>query len=226
MFGDHTNDEGITVEDVIQSYKEPAFLSYFVGLVFWVALLAYWMRYSKSPMLRRFAWGTCGGSITGAQNFLKDSLTILKDVTQQQPPAPIPLLFYVFLACAAGTAFSGLLILTACMKRYDATYSAASFVGSFVVSASIMATAHYNTFQELEGLVNDILYPSGLMILMIGVYLLVRESADNNTDNSSDHAVVEEGQEDDDSEVGTEFLEHVASDTGRRLLLTIFSSPL
>lgn len=202
VFGDHTNDEGVTIDDVKKSYQEPAFLLYFVGLIAYVALLGYWMKYSPSAVLRRFAWGSCGGSITGAQNFLKDSLTILKDAKQHQEP--LPWFFYVFLASAAGTAFVGLLILTACMKRYDATYSAASFVGSFVVSASIMAMAHYNTFAQLEGLANDILYPIGLVVLMIGVYLLVREFAagnDEEGEGDADEVCLNEEDEKQESEV-------------------------
>ncbi len=104
---------------------------------------------------------------------MKDSLTILKAAGAASVPPPW--FFYLFLALAGGTALVGLLILTACMKRYDATYSAASFVGSFVVSASIMSSAHYNTFASLEGIVNYILYPLGLVVLMVGVYQLVSE---------------------------------------------------
>ena len=77
---------------------------------------------------------------------------------------------------AIGTAFAGLLFLTACMKRYDATYSSAMFVGSFVVSASIMSAIHYDTFQHLQSLWNFVLYPAGLVILMAGVYILVVET--------------------------------------------------
>jgi drug/metabolite transporter (DMT)-like permease len=178
IFGDHTNDNGVTVEDVRKSYLQPVFLLYFVVLLVYVLVLGYWMKYSTSPVLRRFSWGSCGGSITGLQNFLKDSLTILKDTSKQQQQQPLPAFFYLFIFGAAGTAFAGLLILTACMKRYDATYSAASFVGSFVVSASVMASVHYNTFGELKGLANYILYPTGLIVLMIGVYILVRDSSD------------------------------------------------
>jgi hypothetical protein len=36
-----------------------------------------------------------------------------------------------------------LLCLSSCMKRYDATYSAAMFVVSFVISASLMSAVHY-----------------------------------------------------------------------------------
>jgi uncharacterized membrane protein len=71
------------------------------------------------------------------------------------------------------TAFGGLLLLTACMKRYDATYSAAMFVGSFVIMASIMSAVHYNTLQHLDGVVSLIFYPTGLAILMSGVYMLI-----------------------------------------------------
>jgi drug/metabolite transporter (DMT)-like permease len=184
IFGDHTNDDGVTVEDVRKSYLEPVFVLYFVMLLAYMLVLGYWMKYSTSPVLRRFAWGSCGGSLTGPQNFLKDSLTILKDTAKHQQP--LPWIFYLFIVGAAGTAFGGLLFLTACMKRYDATYSAASFVGSFVVSASIMASAHYNTFGELEGVANYVLYPTGLVMLMIGVYILVRKSSGDAEEGDGD----------------------------------------
>ena len=65
------------------------------------------------------------------------------------------------------------------MKKFDATYASASFVGSFVVSASIMAAVHYDTFTQLSGFLNYLLYPSGIIVLMVGVYLLVQESSDS-----------------------------------------------
>jgi len=144
--------------------------------------MAYWINYSESFSLRRFAWGCSGGAITGAQNFLKDSLTIIKATDSQTKLSPT---CYPFILLAAITGFAGLLFLTACMKRYDATYSAASFVGSFVVSASIMAAVHYNTFAQLYGIVNYILYPSGIIVLMIGVYLLVIESNESSEEIES-----------------------------------------
>jgi hypothetical protein len=105
------------------------FLCYLIGLALYVMLSVYWIRCSKSPILRRFAWGSCGGAFTGLQNFLKDSLTIHKATPHD---GSYPWCFFLFVLLAAASAFIGLLMLTACMKRYDATYSAASFVGSFV----------------------------------------------------------------------------------------------
>eukprot|EP00578_Thalassiosira_sp_NH16_P028250 CAMPEP_0181095552 /NCGR_PEP_ID=MMETSP1071-20121207/10574_2 /TAXON_ID=35127 /ORGANISM="Thalassiosira sp., Strain NH16" /LENGTH=122 /DNA_ID= /DNA_START= /DNA_END= /DNA_ORIENTATION= len=72
------------------------------------------------------------------------------------------------------TAFAGLLFLAACMKRYDATYSAAMFVVSFVVSASLMSSVHYHTFEHLDGIVNYLMYPLGLVTLFLGAFVLVR----------------------------------------------------
>mmetsp|Transcript_20746 Transcript_20746/g.45178 ORF Transcript_20746/g.45178 Transcript_20746/m.45178 type:complete len:382 (+) Transcript_20746:258-1403(+) len=175
IFGDHTNDEGVTVEAVQMSYRKPAFILYFVGLIVYAIVLVYWINRSESFILRRFAWGCSGGAITGTQNFLKDSLTIIKAT---EPDQKLPLIFYPLCLLGAGTAFTGLLVLTACMKRYDATYSSASFVGSFVVSASIMAAVHYDTFQELDGVLNYVLYPCGIFVLMVGVNVLVRESSE------------------------------------------------
>lgn len=184
IFGDHTNDEDVTVEDVKTSYKKPAFIFYFCGLISYLILMVYWINYSQSSTLRRFAWGCSGGAITGAQNFLKDSLTIIKARDAEQK---LSLIFYPLSFMAAITAFVGLLFLTVCMKRYDATYSAASFVGSFVVSASVMAAVHYNTFAEINGVLNSVLYPSGIFVLMVGVYLLVRDYSEcRQGDDSTD----------------------------------------
>ena len=122
--------------------------------------------------MRRFAWGVAGGSITGFQNFLKDTLTILKAIPSE---AKIPYFLLGFLAfMAIFTALSGLIILTLCMKRYDATYSASMFVGSFCISASIMSAIHYHTFAHLSNnVVNYVGYPTGLVVLLTGVYLLM-----------------------------------------------------
>jgi hypothetical protein len=62
------------------------------------------------------------------------------------------------------------------MKRYDVTYSAAMFVGSFVLSASIMSVIHYDTFDHLRSAASYVMYPTGLVILIGGVYMLVQES--------------------------------------------------
>lgn len=157
-------------------------MAYFFGLTIYVMVMAYWINFSENFFLRRFAWGCTSGAITGPQNFLKDSLTVIK---ASDPQEGLPLIFYPLFVLAGTTAFVGLLILTACMKRYDATYSAASFVGSFVVSASIMAALHYNTFTQLSGVLNYILYPSGIIVLMIGVYLLVKESTESTREDDS-----------------------------------------
>jgi hypothetical protein len=108
---------------------------------------------------------------------LKDALTVLKasPVENKLPPP----LFFVFFICAAASAFVGLLLLTLTMKRYDATYSAAMFVGSFVVSASIMSEMHYHTFSHLTSTVDIVFYPAGLTMLMIGVILLAGQVDDS-----------------------------------------------
>jgi hypothetical protein len=142
-----------------------------------MGLLAYWIKFSDNIILRRFAWGSSGGAITGLQNFLKDALTLFRI------SGSVSWLLAFFALMAGATAFSGLLMLTCCMKRYDATYSAASFVGSFVVSASIMSAVHYKTFSDLGSLKDYILYPFGLLVLLIGVLVLVRDSGEPDGEN-------------------------------------------
>ena len=94
------------------------------------------------------------------------------------------MILFIFLAVA--TAFGGLLLLTACMKRYDATYSSAMFVGSFVVSASLMSAVHYRTFQNLNSNVDYIFYPVGLCVLMIGVFILVQETNEHSAEEEEE----------------------------------------
>jgi hypothetical protein len=104
---------------------------------------------------------------------LKDALTIVKGLSPGDP-SPV-LLLTVLILLAAGTAFGGLLLLTACMKRYDATYSSAMFVGSFVMSASLMSAAKYDTFDNLGHGRDLVLYPAGLATLIAGVCLLISD---------------------------------------------------
>lgn len=148
----------------------------------WMALLFYWiLQPTETNVLRkRFVWGVAGGSITGLQNFLKDSLTVLKAVHIEQESSQVdgtyPVFFFVLIGLAVTCAFVGLVILTACMKRYDATFSSAMFVGSFVISASAMSVIHYQTFQHLTSWMSLLMYPTGLVVLMGGVYMLLQES--------------------------------------------------
>jgi predicted permease len=197
------------------SYFRAPFLLYFAGLALWMLLMFHWMRdRSVSPTLKRFAWGISGGSITGLQNFLKDSLTIVKANNKDKMPGQGLSWFLPLLGTMAiVSAFSGLLLLTACMKRYDATYSSAMFVGSFVVSASIMSACHYNTFAHLESMWNIILYPAGLLILMGGVYMLLKETKEAVADDDDDD------DDDDDASDSTDErseLETTPSKTRRR----------
>ena len=160
-----------------------------------MGLLTYWIKFANSSMLRRFAWGSCGGAITGLQNFLKDSL-VLFQVSESVS------WFMVFCVIMAGaSAFCGLLMLTACMKRYDATYSAASFVGSFVVSASIMSAVHYKTFQGLKGAWDCAMYPFGLGVLMVGVMILARENREAELEIQEDEEVPSIRRNSEDSQV-------------------------
>lgn len=163
----------------VSSYQAPLFQFYFVMMLAWIFALSYIMikRPTRNPFLKRFAWGVSGGSITGFQNFLKDSLTIIK--ASNESGESFPILLYIFAFFAILSSFGGLLFLTACMKRYDATFSSAMFVGSFVISASIMSAMHYNTFSNLEGIWNWIMYPLGLIILMIGVKMLVNATSES-----------------------------------------------
>ena len=74
------------------------------------------------------------------------------------------------------SALGRLFILTACMAKYDATYSNAVHAGSSVVSCSIMSWIRYQTTP-----VNAYFYVCGLIVILCGVAVLVKES-DNDSD--------------------------------------------
>lgn len=166
--GDHTNNNNITIVEIEHSYRNPYFIGYFVALFLWLLLLFIAINFG-SPTLRRFAWGVSGGSVTGLQNFLKDGLTMLSIVPHNQH---YPFFLYMIVISGFLSSIIGLILLTACMKRYDVTYSSSMFVGSFVLSASIMSAIHYKTFKNLQSLWNYFFYPIGVIILLSGVILL------------------------------------------------------
>ena len=80
IFGDHTNDGEKSIDDVRASYIDTSFLAYLGCMMLWMGVLGYVIMRKSSKFstktFRRFAWGVAGGSITGLQNFLKDSLTV------------------------------------------------------------------------------------------------------------------------------------------------------
>ncbi|GKY98250.1 hypothetical protein MPSEU_000782700 [Mayamaea pseudoterrestris] len=182
LYGDHTNDQNVTVDDVRKSYSHAPFLLYFAGLSLWLAVMVRWMSNGNRAM-KRFAWGVAGGSISGQQNFLKDALIVLKATRHHHSDSfhhHLPWWVFLLVALSITSAFSGLLLLTACMKRYDVTFSSAMFVGSFIVSTSLMSVVHYDTFQNLHSVTSCVLYPIGFLVLMSGVGMLVLEADDGN----------------------------------------------
>mmetsp|Transcript_18424 Transcript_18424/g.25350 ORF Transcript_18424/g.25350 Transcript_18424/m.25350 type:complete len:405 (-) Transcript_18424:50-1264(-) len=168
--GDHTNIASLTLEDIRRQYVEPQFLAYFVGIVVWITILVLVINHCNSGW-QRFAWGMIGGSITGVQNFIKDSLALLHGSDGSHFPPQL----FAMLFLAGLLPLTGLLLLMQCMKRYDALYSASMFVGSLVVSSSIMAAVHYHTFDNIDRR-GAFYYPVGLLTIISGTVTLAVES--------------------------------------------------
>jgi hypothetical protein len=164
----------------VSAYKDPFLQGYFVAEIVYLATLYYLIRSPAHRGLKRFAWGMAGGSVTSLQCFLKDALTVLK-TSEDKRPWKLPWSFFFLLLLAIGTAVAGLMILTACMKRYDATFSNAMNAGAFVVSASIMSAVRYDTFGNLGSNLSRVLYPFGLGVILVGLVVLVRNTHDTTT---------------------------------------------
>ena len=121
--------------------------------------------------------GTTSGVFCGSPNFLKDALSIAKACRASNQA--LPWYFYLFAILAAVLGIIGMFVLNRCMKIYDATFSVSMFVGSLIISVSIMAEIHYHTFEHLTGWIGYIMYPTGLVVLLIGIYLLVSDIPDD-----------------------------------------------
>jgi len=179
--GDHTNLYSIDVQTLERQYSDPLFLSYFACMILWVVLLVH-LSNNGDATLRRFSWGVIGGSITGMQNFIKDALAVLhyhhrrhennSSSDDENQDYYYPFQLYLLLGMAGIISLTGLLLLMACMKRYDATYSSSMYLGSTVLSASIMSAVHYHTFHHLTTIIKTISYITGLFILLIGCVIL------------------------------------------------------
>ena len=101
----------------------------------------------QHSLLKKVAFGFIGGTITGFQNFLKDALTIFDATIKHESDnssipftgtggiddSHLPSIFFLFVLLAILTSFIGLLCLASCMKRYDATYSAAMVLRKVMV---------------------------------------------------------------------------------------------
>ena len=176
LFGDHTNAGNMDVDDVIASYVDPSFVVFMFAMFSIITTLLLIIRhFPTTSLLRKVAWGCLGGAITGFQNYLKDSLTIFKET--REDGGILPPMFFILFILAMTTGFAGLLCLSACMKRYDATYASAMFVVSFVITASSMSAVHYHTFAGIDGERAIVVYLFGLSVLIYGATILVKPQA-------------------------------------------------
>lgn len=173
LFGDHTNATKMSPLDVRAQYSNPSFVAYFVGLSLWVVFLCTLIRHG-SPRSCRWAWGVIGGSLAGTSNFVKDAMALGGSGSFDSTISS--LCFYGLLLCAMILSISSLILSVECMKRYDATFSSASFAGADVISVSVMAAIHYHTFRNLVGMENYVLYPMGLLITVVGCAVLAFET--------------------------------------------------
>lgn len=155
-----------------------------------VALL-YCINISPHAVLHRFAWGIAGGFVTGNQCFVKDALTVLK-LSEDKRPWKLPWTFYILVVLAIATAVSGLTILTQCMKRYDVTFSNAMNSGAMVVSGNIMSAVHYRTFSNLSSKYSPTMYPTGITIVLVGIWILVRHTKEKAVQEEDDEDTIAE----------------------------------
>ena len=175
LFGDHTNIGPLSIDNVREAYLEPEFVSFTIAFLGWMALLV-GLIHSSSASEQRFAWGVIGGSVAGVQPFIKDALAVISGLQQDNVPLEqYPSGLFVLLLLAGVLPLIGLVLLMQCMRRYDASYSGSMFVGSMIVSVSVVSAVRYHTFDHLNGFSDAVLYVLGLCILTSGCVVLACE---------------------------------------------------
>lgn len=181
IFGDHTNEPEMDLFDVIQKYSDPYFVTYFFFFSLWIFFLLAQTEWGN-PFWRRSAWGAVGGSLSGGtSNFIKDAMALGSSQVITDFITYYMLLSGLLLA-AAVLSISSLILSLECMKRYEASFSCASYTGAMMFSVSIMSAVHYNTFSHLEGWLNFAFYILGLVVTMSGCLTLAQEPVDSEKD--------------------------------------------
>ena len=171
LFGDHSNARNMDVNEVIESYQDPAFIVLMVFMLSFIGVLLFIIRkFPTTSLFTKLAWGSLGGAIVGFQNFLKDTMTVFS----ASQGGPLPAIFYILFIMAIVIAITGIYCISASMKRYDATYASAMFVASVVIATSLMSAVHYNTFEEINGVGAVVMYLLGLAVLIYGAAILVK----------------------------------------------------
>ena len=175
IFGDHTNTEVLDIDQVRQAYMEPEFISYIIGMFGWLFLLGGMICFGSTTD-NRVAWGLVGGSVTGVQPFIKDALAVVTGLRIDRIPiSDYPREIFVLFLLSAVIPLVGLALLMGCMKRYDATYSSSMFVGSMIMSVSVMSAVRYKTFEHIDCMWSATMYVFGLCVLVGGTVILACE---------------------------------------------------
>ena len=210
--GDHTNVYSLTLEQVHQQYFfDTNFLIYLAVMVIWIIILILFIiqqhgnnnkgslrNNSVGYLRRKFAWGVIGGSITGMQCFIKDALALMHGLNINNENNSnniimsilfsLPWELCALLIMGGILPLIGLALLMESMKRYDATYASSMFMGSIVLSASIMSSVHYHTFDHISSAAakSALYYILGLVCILVGTTILAFEAAPTTGCNDDD----------------------------------------
>mmetsp|Transcript_9036 Transcript_9036/g.18257 ORF Transcript_9036/g.18257 Transcript_9036/m.18257 type:complete len:380 (-) Transcript_9036:29-1168(-) len=168
LAGDHGQEEPLSIDKFNDIYRDSDMIMYMLSFTLCFAVVMYIAKWKEEwKFAHKIAWGIGGGSISGLLMFIKDALDLISTSNRFHWQIPV----FIFLAIFVGVA--GLIFLSHCMKRFDATYSASMFVVSYIVSATVMSTIRYNMFDRINGPMQLAFYPIGMTILFIGVYFLM-----------------------------------------------------
>jgi hypothetical protein len=171
LSGDHTSSDRLTVASFYEVYGNQSIVTYQCMMIGVMCIIFLGIQ-RGSPMVSKLAFGASGGTISGMLLYVKDATSMV----QTEGFANVEI--WILISLASFVAISGLILLTACMKRYDATYTASMFICSFVFSASIMSIIRFDTIANIESNWSLAFYCLGLLILLMGIVILVAETGD------------------------------------------------
>ena len=119
---------------------------------------------NDDSVVKKFAWGSLGGSIGGMYIFLKAAITLVGiggDVFSQFAT-------YLILLGAAATAGGGVLVLNAGLKRHDAMFIAPMYQSWLVIMGALSGAVFFEELKSLS-LGDTILFIVSMLVMLFGI---------------------------------------------------------
>lgn len=143
------SDQDFELKDMFDLYSRKTFIYYAVidGGVMVLAVLTLHLSsfFSKDSIVTKLSYGSLGGMI-GGQHFLMKGATVVFD-----EGSFLDYRCYLVVIGAAGTALTGLVMLNAGLKRYDAVFIVPSYESFLILTGSVSGMIFWEEYKNMKG---------------------------------------------------------------------------